>query len=296
MPILAEDQPMYFASFEGRVTGNTIKGASLIQEGPAIGHKHHGFQLVVDKESLRQFERLAQAHGKIKVKFNHKGVVQDSVGYAKNVRINGKKLVGDITLFNAHPSKELLLEMAESISDAFGISLHFQHGEHAWNEETETFSVRPNSIFSADFVDIPAANPGGLFEAEIDKSVEDMPTAHISQEVFDAYKAEVEKNHAALTAQIVELKTAFEAKPAPQPEPKQEEPKPDPTAALQAQLAEAIGAIKAFAAAPPSKQEPAPAQDKGEEQDPLLLTRAQFDAIPVPEREAFFQKGGRLKF
>ena len=294
-----EHKPGTFSAFEGNINGDVIKGVSLIQEGPALTHTHHGFQIVVDQEALRRFERIAKKQRRVKVKFNHNGVIQDAVGYASNFRIEGKKLVGDVTLFKAHPSKELLLEMADSISDSFGISLMFTHGEHVWDEATETFAVRPISIFSADFVDVPAANPTGLFEAEIDKQQNDMPA--ISVEAFDAYKSEAAAAYgglaeqlSALNAKLAELQTSLESKkedPAPPPA---EEPKPFEQfdAKLEA-LKETL--LKAFAAAPKaSDQQAAPANDQ-QDADPLLITRAQFEAIHPNQRGAFFAKGGKIK-
>lgn len=275
MPATLEQEPQTFAAFEGRVSDNTIKGVSLIHEGPALTHKHHGFQVVVDQKALQEFQRIAKAQGRIKVKFNHHGVVQDSVGYAQNFRIRGSKLLADVTLFKAHPSKELLLEMAEEISGQFGVSLLFNYGEPEWDAKLESFAVRPQEIFSADFVDIPAANPTGVFSAEIDSGADDMPAdpapATVTLEAFEAYKSENDAKTAKIAALEAEVAALKESK---QPEPVKQEP-----TALSAELAEVRTLLKAFAVAPPTKQEPAPANEQEQPEPPKAFSAARAEAI-----------------
>ena len=86
MPVTEEIQT--FAAFQGKVSGNTIMGVSLIQEGPALGHG-----VFVDRKSLGQFKALAMAKGRVKAKLNHFSSVQDTVGYYENFRVSKGKCV-----------------------------------------------------------------------------------------------------------------------------------------------------------------------------------------------------------
>lgn len=296
MPTVELEKPQTFAAFEGKVSGNTVKGVSLLQKGPALGHG-----MWVDNVMLEQAKKCAAAKGKIKAKCDHWSGLDKTVGYYENFRIRAGKLVADLNLFETAPQTAQLLEMIQTIPESFGVSIVFAGDEPEYDKEEDRYYARVRELYSADFVDTPAANRDGVFEAEIDSVSDDMPA--ISVEAFDAYKneaasaAKVQADAiAALTAQVAELKTALEAKkeePAPTP------PAPAPAApdiaALQAQLTEAITTIKAFAAAPPTSKETAPPQDGGDQDDPLLKTRAQFDAMKQHEKNAFFAAGGKLK-
>lgn len=52
--MVAEKEIQTFSAFEGKVMGNTVKGISLIQEGPALGHG-----VWVDSTTLSQVKRAA---------------------------------------------------------------------------------------------------------------------------------------------------------------------------------------------------------------------------------------------
>jgi hypothetical protein len=287
--------PQTFTAFEGRVNGNIIKGVSLIQKGPALGHKHQGYQIVVDDKALREFARIAKEMSRVKVKFNHFTGIQDTVGFAQNFRVSSGKVLADITLLKTHPSKEMLLEMVDEISGTFGVSLNFGISEHEWDDANEVYYVRPKSIFSADFVDTPAANKDGVFEAGIDSAENDM--ANLTVEAFDAYKSEAAKAQsdaiAALSAEIAALKAALE-KPADPPAPAAAPETVKPDAALSAEIAELKTLIKAFAAAPPTNQPVVPPNEP-DSGDPLSKSRNDFEALSHTDRNAFMAKGGKIK-
>lgn len=292
MPTVDIEQAQTFAAFEGKVQGYTVKGVSLLQKGPALGHG-----MWVDNVMLEQAKKSAQGKGKIKAKMNHWSGLEDTVGYYENFRIRAGKLVADLNLFESSRSTLQLLEMIESIPESFGVSIMFASDEAEYDAEEDKYFARVRELYSADFVDTPAANRDGVFEAEIDKANEDnMPTEKSAPQApaFDAQAA-----IAALTAQVAELKTALETKPqpveAPVDAPVLLEEKADELANIRAELAAAVTAIKAFAAAPPASKETAPPQEQADDSNPLEITRDQFEKIPVPERSAFFAKGGKLK-
>ena len=188
---------------------------------------------------------------------NHWSGLEDTVGYYENFRIRAGKLVADLNLFESTPQSAHLLEMIGSIPESFGVSIMFAADEPEYSKSEDKYFARVRDLYSADFVDTPAANRDGVFEAEIDNTNEDnmaKPESTPQEPAFDAQAA-----IAALTAQLDHLKAALEAKP--KDEPKQDEPKVDQTAALSTQLAEAITLIKSFAAAPPTKQDAAPVNE-----------------------------------
>ena len=294
MPTVDIEKPQTFAAFEGKVSGNTVKGVSLLQKGPALGHG-----MWVDNVMLEQVKKLAGAKGKLKAKINHWTGLDDTVGYYENFRIRAGKLIADLSLFESAPQSAHLLEMIEAIPASFGVSIVFSGDEPEYDKEEDRYYARARELYSADFVDTPAANRDGVFEAEIDKAENDMPA--ISVEAFDAYKSEAAAASAALaeqlsalTAKLAELQTSLESKKEDPALPPAAEPKPFEQfdAKLEA-LKETL--LKAFAAAPKaSDQQAAPANDQ-QDADPLLITRAQFEAIHPNQRGAFFAKGGKIK-
>jgi hypothetical protein len=91
---------------------------------------------------------------------NHGSGLDAVVGFARNPRIEGDKLVADLRLLRNSPHYGLIKEMAAEAPDQFGVSLAFVN-------ESETINgkdyIRPQSIASADLVSSPAAT-NGLFE------------------------------------------------------------------------------------------------------------------------------------
>lgn len=131
-------------------------GVSILEIGEAKGH-----DLYVDKMSLEKaMEIMKKAPNGVKVKMNHGSGLDAVVGFARNARIEGDKLVADLKLLKNSPHYGLIKEMADEAPDQFGISLAFVN-------ESETIEgkdyIRPQSIASADLVSSPAAT-NGLFE------------------------------------------------------------------------------------------------------------------------------------
>jgi hypothetical protein len=91
---------------------------------------------------------------------NHGSGLEAVVGFLRNPRIEGEKLVADLRLLRNSPHYGLIKEMASEAPDQFGVSLAFVN-------ESETINgkdyIRPQSIASADLVSSPAAT-NGLFE------------------------------------------------------------------------------------------------------------------------------------
>ncbi len=133
-----------------------LGGVSILEVGEAKGH-----DLFVDKKSLESaLEIMKSAKNGVKVKMNHGSGLDAVVGFARNPRIEGDKLVADLRLLRNSPHYGLIKEMAAEAPDQFGVSLAFVN-------ESETINgkdyIRPQSIASADLVSSPAAT-NGLFE------------------------------------------------------------------------------------------------------------------------------------
>jgi hypothetical protein len=133
-----------------------LGGVSILEVGEAKGH-----DLFVDKTSLETALKLmGSAKNGVKVKMNHGSGLDAVVGFARNPRIDGDKLVADLRLLRNSPHYGLIKEMASEAPDQFGVSLAFVN-------ESETINgkdyIRPQSIASADLVSSPAAT-NGLFE------------------------------------------------------------------------------------------------------------------------------------
>jgi hypothetical protein len=133
-----------------------LGGVSILEVGEAKGH-----DLFVDKTSLETALKLmGKAKNGVKVKMNHGSGLDAVVGFARNPRIEGDRLVADLRLLRNSPHYGLIKEMASEAPDQFGVSLAFVN-------ESETIDgkdyIRPQSIASADLVSSPAAT-NGLFE------------------------------------------------------------------------------------------------------------------------------------
>ena len=133
-----------------------LGGVSILEVGEAKGH-----DLFVDKTSLETALKLMEsAKNGTKAKMNHGSGLEAVVGFLRNPRIEGDKLVADLRLLRNSPHYGLIKEMASEAPDQFGVSLAFVN-------ESETINgkdyIRPQSIASADLVSSPAAT-NGLFE------------------------------------------------------------------------------------------------------------------------------------
>ena len=153
-----------FATAAGAVDAatGTIRGVSLITEGPALGH---GVQ--VDRTTLEQVKIAAEQYeGGLKVKLDHNSGAGDIVGFIDNLRIEGAKLLGDLHLLENSPHRGYILEIAQKIPDTFGLSIAFS-GPAEMSKDKKTVLQRCSEIYSVDIVSEPAANPSGFFSRKL---------------------------------------------------------------------------------------------------------------------------------
>lgn len=235
----------------------TILGVAVITAGPARGHFdwESGKPLYADATTLQEVMQCAQTYaGGLKVKFNHGSGVGDIVGRLENFRIDGDVLRADFRALSASPHRAYLFEIAATIPESFGLSVSFSgkpttSGERAF--------ARCSEIYSADFVDEPAANPSGLFQRGAGNPAEAAQTQPKSN-----LKMEDEKKEdpiAAMSAAIEDLSKRLSALEANGSE-KEEEMSEDEQEKeeMQAKRDEriAMAALKAFSAqfgTPPAK-------------------------------------------
>jgi len=144
-----------------------IRGISLITAGiTARGH-----DLEVDDTTLAQMLACAEKKKKLPVKWNHKSGADAVSGYLKNFRVVGKKLKGDWHLLKSHERYDHALELATEMPESLGLSVSFSGKD----EEVDGRKyARCTNLVSADLVATPAANPDGMFEAQVDTGAESM--------------------------------------------------------------------------------------------------------------------------
>ena len=136
---------------------NKIKSVSILTAGEAKGH-----DLLIDQTSLQQALAVANTMGRIKVTNGH-GVkqVMDILGFIDTFRIEGDRLMGDLTLFNTNEA-QFVQHLAEVLPEGFGLSLTFSGVPE--EKEGNRFA-RVTEIYDISVVSTPAANPAGIFSA-----------------------------------------------------------------------------------------------------------------------------------
>jgi hypothetical protein len=191
-----------------------LRGVSVITEGEAKGHG-----MIVDGITLDQVKSCAETYvDGLRVKMDHYTGIDAMVGVLRDFVIDGTQLRADLHLIKSHEDFEKIMEMAETIPGAFGLSISFS-GESdripvSGVEGVLIEAARCMEIYSADIVDQPAANPTGLFQS-MPKEIkpEEVPAAPIVEEVA------VEE----VTEEVTEEKPVEEAEvPAIEPVPAEE--------------------------------------------------------------------------
>lgn len=182
-----------------------IRGVSVITEGEAKGHNCY-----VDTRTLSQIKAACeQFTGGMKVVDRHtRGTdsVFATVGVLKNFRIEGTQLKADLHLLKSEENREKLFEMAETMPDTFGLSVAFSGPEETI--EGKIYS-RCTEIYNAALVDVPAANPSGLFAAIItpegQAKLDAARTGNMSPEDFKKFSDENNERLGKIEAAIAVL-------------------------------------------------------------------------------------------
>lgn len=137
-----------------------IKGVSVLTIGPALGH---GIQ--IDQEGLNQCLEACNNRGSIKLIDKHDAEFEGIVGSVTNFRIEGDKVKGDAELFENHPMRNRIIEIATKIPTEFGLSIECDNA-HIDNPNGEGKLFRCTNVDAVALVPRPAANKTGLFSAK----------------------------------------------------------------------------------------------------------------------------------
>ncbi len=185
-----------------------IRGVSVISVGDAKGHG-----IKIDQTTLEQVKACAETYSNgLKVKMSHAGDAGDIVGFLSAFRIDGDKLLADLTLLKSSRFREYVLELASTIPDTFGLSISFSGPVEM---KGETRFARCAEIYSADLVSEPAANPSGLFEAKPASASGDKPEHNQPKTTMDETKlAALQTALDSLSARLEKIEKATPAQPA----------------------------------------------------------------------------------
>ena len=164
----------YFSTATGSAVdreAGMLRGVSVITEGEAKGHA-----LQIDAKTLEQVKACAETYADgLRVKMDHHTGIDAMVGVLKNFSIDGAQLRADMHLLKSHADFAKIMEMAETMPGAFGLSIAFSGAPEGGDDATRF--ARCTEIYSCDIVDIPAANPTGLFselmKTEPESTIED---------------------------------------------------------------------------------------------------------------------------
>jgi len=135
---------------------NKLKNVSILTIGEARGHN-----LLIDEKSLEQALSVAQSMKRIKVTMGHGAPVTGILGYIDGFRIEGDRLMGDLTLFNTNEA-QFVQHLAQVLPEGFGMSLTFSGVPE---EVAGNRFARVTEIYDCSIVSEPAANPAGMFSA-----------------------------------------------------------------------------------------------------------------------------------
>jgi hypothetical protein len=264
-----------------------IRGVAVITEGPARGHFdwETGKPLHADAETLREVMECAKTYvGGLKVKMNHGSGVGDIVGRLDNFRIEGTVLRADFMALATSAQRGYIFEIAQTMPDAFGLSISFS-GKPKVGDKLAF--ARCAEIYSADFVDEPAANPNGLFQRGSGNTAAAQPEPKSNLNMDEEKKndpiADLSASVATLLGRLEKLEAKLSADVG-------EEKKPEEMAALAEKSA--LAALKEY-----TKQFGAPpAAPSGETKREEKKPEKNFEAVVVEKAVELKSKAAAIKF
>lgn len=262
-----------------------LNNVSILTAGEAKGHN-----LLIDETSLQQALAVAQSMGRIKVTNGHGAQqVMDILGYVENFKIQGNRLLGDLTLLD-NDKASYVASLANIMPDQFGLSLTFS-GVPEDKEDGYRYA-RVTEIYDVSVVTTPAANPAGMFSAFSSLPVDTFSKPQMDTPIVEAKKEELSTPApapeikaetpavAATEAPKAELAEAPVAAPAPAVETKAAEPT---MADIAGMLAEILGYMKKDEAKDVAEM---PAEDMAAKKD----EKSEMAAKPVEEKTQLSEK------
>jgi len=271
-----------------------IMGVSVITEGDALGHG-----VMIDAMSLATIkEHATMKPNGVKVMLDHDDGIENTIGVMRNFAIEGIQLRADLQLLKAHGETPLIIEMAETMPELFGMSISFSG---TLEEIGGVYYVRCEELYSIDIVDMPAANPSGLFSAKVDSTQNAMDLQAITielsaeKELRAAAAEQAKKNYSDFQNQITistQLSADVQTITAQLSVLSETNAKlTTELAAAQANIAEKINAeavrVLASSGHAPIALGAAPVVA-------ATMSRAEFSAMPAHRRSDFVKSGGKL--
>ena len=246
---------------------NKLSNVSILTIGEAKGHN-----LLIDQKSLEQALEVANSMKRIKVTMGHGAEVSGILGYIDGFRIEGERLMGDLTLFNTNEA-QFVQHLAQVLPEGFGLSLTFSGVPE---EIAGDRFARVTEIYDISVVSTPAANPAGMFSAftAVDMKKLQMNEASVEvkkEEIAPAVVAEVAAP--SVEAPVVEVKAELAEMPADKPADKPEEKMAEPTLTdIAGMLAELLALMKADATQDITEAPEAPAEDMAKKPMPSEMS------------------------
>jgi hypothetical protein len=271
---------------------NKLSNVSILTVGEAKGHN-----LLIDQTSLEQALAVALSMKRIKVTMGHGAEVSGILGYIDGFKIEGDRLMGDLTLFNTNEA-QFVQHLANVLPEGFGLSLTFSGVPE---QVAGDRFARVDEIFDISVVSTPAANSAGLFSAfcavDMKKLQMNEAPVEVKKELSEAavVAAPAPEAPAVETPAVVEAPKAELAEmPADKPQEKMAEPTLIDIAAM---LTEVLALMKADEASDVVEAPQMPAEDmskkemsakieeKADEKAVTTLEKAKADAagaVAVP--------------
>jgi hypothetical protein len=235
---------------------NKLSNVSILTVGEAKGHN-----LLIDQTSLEQALAVALSMKRIKVTMGHGAEVSGILGYIDGFKIEGDRLMGDLTLFNTNEA-QFVQHLANVLPEGFGLSLTFSGVPE---QVAGDRFARVTEIYDISVVSTPAANPAGMFSAftavDMKKLQMNEAPVEVKKELSEPAVVAVPAPEAPAveTPAVVEAPKAELAEvPADKPEEKMAEPTLIDIAAM---LTEVLALMKADEASDVVEAPEAPAED-----------------------------------
>jgi hypothetical protein len=235
---------------------NKLSNVSILTVGEAKGHN-----LLIDQTSLEQALAVALSMKRIKVTMGHGAEVSGILGYIDGFKIEGDRLMGDLTLFNTNEA-QFVQHLANVLPEGFGLSLTFSGVPE---QVAGDRFARVTEIYDISVVSTPAANPAGMFSAftavDMKKLQMNEAPVEVKKELSEAavVAAPAPEAPAVETPAVVEAPKAELAEmPADKPEEKMAKPTLIDIAAM---LTEVLAMMKSDKASDVVEAPEAPAED-----------------------------------
>jgi len=138
-----------------------FRKVSVITAGPALGHG-----MVVDADTLDQVVQAGNAAGQVRVLSDHSSSISNIIGYLENFALDGGRVRADLVLFESHDGFSYFSEIISTLPTQIGFSISFAGIPREAKDGTVLANV--TNLYSVDLVLNPAANPTGVFRAQVD--------------------------------------------------------------------------------------------------------------------------------